>query len=257
VLNCGDQVVATARDLEKVRDLQDSYPDTAHALALDVTDHEQVARVTLQAEARFGGINVLVNNAGYGYRSALEEGDEAEVQRLFATNFFGPVAMIKAVLPAMRARREGVIVNISSIGARISSAGSGYYVATKAALEAMTASLQKEVAPLGITTICVEPGAFRTDFAGRSLRQSENPIGDYADTAGRRRKGNTHTADGREPGDPAKAAEVIIAAVRAPDSPLLLLLGEDAVQGFRGVLRAQLTEVDAWEQTSLSTGFSS
>src|SRR5918912_3028218 len=205
VLEHGHNAVVTARDAAKVQDLVEAHPDTGLALSLDVTNPAQVAPAVRQAEERFGGVDVLVNNAGYGYRAAVEEGDEAEVATLFATNFFGPVAMIKALLPGMRARRQGAIVNISSIGARISPPGSGYYAASKAALEAMSSSLRKELDPLGITVMVVEPGGFRTDFAGRSLTQSAEAIADYAETAGKRRKEHD-TAHGTQPGDPARAA---------------------------------------------------
>ena len=255
VLARGYNAIVTARDSVKVQDLVDEYPATALALALDVTDDTQVTNAVRQAEERFGRVDVLVNNAGYGYRAAVEEGEEPEVAKLFATNFFGPVAMIKAVLPGMRARRDGAIVNISSIGARISPPGSGYYSASKSALEAMSASLRKELEPLGITVTVVEPGGFRTDFAGRSLQQAREAIADYADTAGRRRKEHD-TAHGTQPGDPARAAQAIITAVEAPDSPLLLLLGKDALAGFRAVIDAQDKELEAWEELSLSTGFS-
>jgi NAD(P)-dependent dehydrogenase (short-subunit alcohol dehydrogenase family) len=255
VLGRGYNAIVTARDAAKVQDLVDAYPDTALALALDVTEDTQVANTVQQAEGRFGSVDVLVNNAGYGYRAAVEEGEAPEVAKLFDTNFFGPVAMIKAVLPGMRARRDGAIVNISSIGARISPPGSGYYSAAKAALEAMSASLRRELEPLGITVTVVEPGGFRTDFAGRSLQQSRDAIADYADTAGRRRKEHD-TAHGTQPGDPARAAQAIITAVEAPDSPFLLLLGKDALAGFRAVVEAQDKELEAWEELSLSTGFS-
>jgi NAD(P)-dependent dehydrogenase (short-subunit alcohol dehydrogenase family) len=255
VLGRGYNAIVTARDAAKVQDLIDAYPDTALALALDVTEDTQVANTVQQAEGRFGSVDVLANNAGYGYRAAVEEGEVPEVAKLFDTNFFGPVAMIKAVLPGMRARRDGAIVNISSIGARISPPGSGYYSATKAALEAMSASLRRELEPLGITVTVVEPGGFRTDFAGRSLQQSRDAIADYADTAGRRRKEHG-TAHGTQPGDPARAAQAIITAVEAPDSPFLLLLGKDALAGFRAVVGAQDKELEAWEELSLSTGFS-
>ncbi len=254
VLARGYNAIVTARDSVKVQDLVDEYPATALALALDVTDDTQVTNAVQQAEERFGRVDVLVNNAGYGYRAAVEEGEEPEVAKLFATNFFGPVAMIKAVLPGMRARRDGAIVNISSIGARISPPGSGYYSASKSALEAMSASLRKELEPLGITVTVVEPGGFRTDFAGRSLQQAREAIADYADTAGRRRKEHD-TAHGTQPGDPARAAQAIITAVEAPDSPLLLLLGKDALAGFRAVIDAQDKELEAWQELSLSTGF--
>ena len=255
VLERGDNAVVTARDAANVQDLVEAHPDTALALALDVTDNEQVADAVRQAEDRFSGVDVLVNNAGYGYRAAVEEGEEAEVAKLFATNFFGPVAMIKAVLPGMRGRRDGAIVNISSIGARISPPGSGYYSSSKSALEAMSASLRREVEPLGITVMVVEPGGFRTDFAGRSLHQARDPIADYADTAGRRRKEHD-TAHGTQPGDPAKAARAIITAVEAPDSPFLLLLGQDALAGFRAVTDATDQDLQAWEELTVSTGFS-
>ena len=162
--------------------------------------------------------------------------------------------MIKAVLPGMRARRQGAIVNISSIGAQICPPGSGYYAASKAALEAMSASLRQEVEPLGITAMVVEPGGFRTDFAGRSLQQSREAIADYADTAGRRRKENDTKTHGNQPGDPARGAQAIIAAVESPTPPFLLLLGEDALRGFRAVLDARRSELEAWEKLSLSTG---
>jgi NAD(P)-dependent dehydrogenase (short-subunit alcohol dehydrogenase family) len=250
----GDAVAATARDPASIQELVDAHPETALALALDVTDRAQVTRAVREAHERFGGIDVLVNNAGYGYRAAVEEADDSDVQALFATNFFGPVAMIKAVLPDMRARRHGTIVNISSIGARRSPPGSGYYAASKAALEALTASLRKEVEPLGIAAVIVEPGAFRTDFSGRSLTQSRRAIDDYAETAGRRRKEND-TSDGTQQGDPAKAAQAIIAAVDSSDPPLMLVLGPDALSTFRESLDALSSDLTAWEHLSTRTSF--
>jgi NAD(P)-dependent dehydrogenase (short-subunit alcohol dehydrogenase family) len=254
VLEAGDNVVATARDATQVEDLVVSSPDSALALSLDVTDHTQVTAAVAAAQERFGAIDVLVNNAGYGYRAAVEEGGPEDVQTLFATNFFGPVAMIQAVLPGMRGRRDGTIVNISSIGARTSQPGSGYYSATKAALEAMTASLRKEVEPLGITAMVVEPGGFRTDFAGRSLAQSRRVIDDYADTAGRRRKEHDRS-HGNQPGDPARAAQALIAAVKTSRPPFMLVLGPDAVESFRRYLDALNTDLDAFEKLSTSTSF--
>ncbi len=248
----GDQAVVTARDASSVQDLADKYPDRALAVALDVTDPAQVTAAVAAATDRFGGVDVLVNNAGYGYRAAVEEGGDADVERLFATNFFGTVAMIKAVLPGMRARRSGTIVNLSSIGARIAAAGSGYYAAVKAAVEGMTCALRTEVAPLGITAFAVEPGGFRTDFAGRSLDQSASAIGDYAETAGKRRKENDPT-HGTQPGDPAKAAQALITAIESPDPPALLVLGADAYQAYGRILDAQRTEFEAWREVSLST----
>jgi NAD(P)-dependent dehydrogenase (short-subunit alcohol dehydrogenase family) len=254
VLERGESAAITARDSGRLADLAKAYPDTALALTLDVTDDEQVMAAVRQTEDAFGGIDVLVNNAGYGYRAAVEEGDVADVQRLFATNFFGPVALIRAALPGMRARRSGAIVNISSIGALRRPPGSGYYAASKAALEAMTGSLRTEAEPLGIKVIAVEPGGFRTDFSGRSLTQSATAIDDYAGTAGKRRKEND-TVDGTQPGDPARAARAIIEVVAAPRPPSLLLLGRDALATATAVLDAQRAEVEEWRELTTSTDF--
>jgi NAD(P)-dependent dehydrogenase (short-subunit alcohol dehydrogenase family) len=253
VLAQGHNAVVTARDVSTLQDITDAFPDTALALPLDVTDRAQISSAVEQAAGRFGAIDVLVNNAGYGYRSAVEEADEADVRQLFDTNVFGAVDMMKAVLPGMRANRAGSIVNISSIGARISPPGSGYYSATKAALEGISGSLHKELRPLGINVTVIEPGAFRTDFAGRSLTQSAAPIGDYAETAGKRRKEND-TMHGNQPGDPDKAAEAILAIVESPNPPSLLVLGKDAFDAFAAVADAQRAEVEQWRDLSLSTG---
>lgn len=253
VLAHGHNAVVTARNVNAVKDIAADFPDTALALPLDVTDKEQISSAVQQAQARFGGIDVLVNNAGYGYRAAVEEADDADIRQLFDTNLFGAVDMIKAVLPDMRAKRSGAILNVSSIGARISPAGSGYYSATKAALEGLSGSLHKELQPLGISVTAIEPGAFRTDFAGRSLTQSATAIPDYAETAGKRRKEND-TVHGTQPGDPGKAAEAIIAVVESPNPPSLLVLGQDAFGAFAAVADAQRAELDLWRELSLSTG---
>ena len=252
VLAHGHNAVVTARSVTAVEDIAAAYPDTALALPLDVTNSAEIDSAVQQARARFGGIDVLVNNAGYGYRAAVEEADDANIRQLFDTNFFGAVSMIKAVLPGMRANRSGSILNISSIGARISPAGSGYYSASKAALEGLSGSLHKELQPLGINVTVIEPGAFRTDFAGRSLTQSATPIEDYAETAGKRRKEND-TMHGTQPGDPAKAAEAILAVAESPNPPSLLVLGSDAFNAFAAVAQAQSTELDQWRDLSLST----
>ncbi|MFP7832725.1 oxidoreductase [Marisediminicola sp. LYQ134] len=256
VLASGDNAVITARDVSKLDDLAAQYPSTALALTLDVTDPVQVWAAVDEGTDHFGAIDVLVNNAGYGYRAAVEEGADADVDALFATHFAGTVSTIKAVLPQMRERRSGTIVNLSSIGAHINPAGSGYYAAVKAAIESLTGSLRKELEPLGITAMTVAPGGFRTDFSGRSLTQAETPIADYADTAGKRRKENDPT-HGTQPGDPDKAAAAIIAAVAAPDAPELLMLGSDAVGTLRDILEAQLASLAKWEHLSVSTDFDS
>jgi NAD(P)-dependent dehydrogenase (short-subunit alcohol dehydrogenase family) len=254
VIDAGHNAVVTARDAAKVADLADTAPDRVLAVALDVTVPDQIGAAVQQAVERFGGIDVLVNNAGYGYRAAVEEGDEAEVRTLFETHFFGAVAMIKAVLPGMRARRSGAIVNISSIGAQVMPVGSGYYSAAKAALEGMSGALRGELAPLGISVIVVEPGAFRTDFAGRSLVQSSAVIDDYAGTAGQRRKEND-TMHGNQAGDPAKAGAAIVTAVESSEPPAFLLLGPDALALYRYVADARASEIAKWEQLTGGTNF--
>ena len=255
VIGAGHNAVVTARDETKVADLAAAAPERVLAVALDVTKPAQVTSAVRRAHERFGGgPDVLVNNAGYGYRAAVEEGDDAEVRELFETHFFGTVAMVKAVLPGMRARRSGAIVNISSIGATVTPVGSGYYAAAKAAIEGMSGSLRGELAPLGISVTVVEPGAFRTDFAGRSLAQSARVIDDYAATAGQRRKEND-TMDGNQAGDPAKAAAAIIAAVESSESPGFLLLGPDALGLYRYVADARADEIAKWEELSSGTNF--
>ena len=254
VIGAGHNAVVTARDSAKVADLAGAAPERVLAVALDVTDPAQVTAAVCQADERFGGVDVLVNNAGYGYRGAIEEGDDADVRELFETHFFGGVAMIKAVLPGMRARRGGAIVNISSIGATVTPVGSGHYAAAKAAIEGMSGALRGELAPLGISVTVVEPGAFRTDFAGRSLVQSATLIDDYAATAGKRRKEND-TMHGNQAGDPAKAAAAIIAAVESDEPPAFLLLGPDALAIYRDVADARAAEIAKWKELSSGTNF--
>ena len=254
VIEAGHNAVVTARDAATVSDLADAAPQRVLPAALDVTKPQQVAAAVHQADERFGGIDVLVNNAGYGYRAAVEEGDDAEVRTLFDTHFFGTVAVIKAVLPGMRARRSGAIVNISSIGATVTPVGSGYYAAAKAAIEGMSGAIRGELAPLGISVTTVEPGAFRTDFAGRSLVQSATLIDDYAATAGKRRK-ETDTMDGNQSGDPAKAARAIITAVESSQPPAFLLLGPDALALYRYIVDTRSVEVADWEELTSNTNF--
>jgi NAD(P)-dependent dehydrogenase (short-subunit alcohol dehydrogenase family) len=256
VIGAGHNAVVTARDVTRVIDLADIAPERVLAVALDVSKSEQVASAAQQADERFGGVDILVNNAGYGYRAAVEEGVDADVRALFETHVFGTVAIIKAVLPGMRARRCGAIVNISSIGVQLTPVGSGYYSAAKAAIEGMSGALRGELAPLGISVIVVEPGAFRTDFAGRSLTQSATVIDDYAATAGQRRKEHD-TMHGNQPGDPAKAGAAIIAAVESSEPPAFLLLGTDALAAYRYIADGRANEIAKWEQLTTSTNFDS
>jgi NAD(P)-dependent dehydrogenase (short-subunit alcohol dehydrogenase family) len=252
VLRHGHRVVATARNPATLDEFA-AGPGVL-AVALDVTVPAQVAESVSRAEARFGGIDVLVNNAGYGYLSAVEEGEDDEVRAMFETNFFGLAAMTKAVLPGMRARRRGHIVNISSMGGLMGFPGIGYYNATKFAVEGLSEALAKECAPLGIRVTIVEPGPFRTDWAGRSLKTPKAAIADYAETAGARRAA-IHGYSGTQPGDPARAAEAIVTVVESPDPPLHLVLGRPAYDMVGAKLREFSAEVEAWRETSLGADF--
>jgi NAD(P)-dependent dehydrogenase (short-subunit alcohol dehydrogenase family) len=256
VLDRGGRAAVTARDPRAVADIVDAHGDRAVALPLDVTDPEQVSTAVERAEETFGRIDVLVNNAGYGYLAAIEEGEDAEVRALFEANVLGVVAVTKAVLPGMRARRAGHVVSISSVGGLAAFGATGYYHATKFALEGLSESLAAEVAPLGIGVTIVEPGAFRTNWSGPSMRQSAVRIDDYSETAGKRREA-TFATYGRQPGDPARAAEAVVAALEADEPPLRLLLGTGALQIARGKLEALQREFTRWERLTLSTELSS
>ncbi len=249
LLEQGFRVVATARDASKLTALVEGHDDRGLALPLDVTDADAIAHAVKQAEAKFGRIDVLVNNAGYGYLAAIEEGEDAPVRQMFDTNVFGLVDMTKAVLPGMRARKTGHIVNLSSIGGLISFAATGYYHATKFAVEGLSGSLALELAPLGIKVTVVEPGPFRTDFAGRSIGQSKTEIADYAETAGLRRK-QTAARSGNQQGDPVRAAQAIIDVVAAAEPPLHLLLGAPALDLARKDLVSKARDFDTWEKTT-------
>ena len=254
VLARGWAAVVTARDPDSVSDIVECHADRALALRLDVNDPAGVASSVRAAEERFGRVDVLVNNAGYGYLAAVEEGEDGPVRAMFETNVFGLVAMTKAVLPGMRSRRSGHVVNVSSIGGLVGFAATGYYHATKFAVEGLSASLAAECEPLGIGVTAVEPGPFRTDWAGRSIQQSSTRIADYEATAGVRRK-QTGERSGNQPGDPARAAEAIIAAVMADKPPRHLLLGRPALDLARADLEAKRKEFDAWEATTVGADF--
>lgn len=251
-LKRNQKVIVTARNLAKLSGLTRDYPQTALARVLDVTDRGAAADLLRWAEETCGGVDVLVNNAGHGYRSAVEEGVEAQVTELFETNFFGPVRLIKEVLPGMRRRGCGTIVNISSIGAVSAGTGSGYYAASKAALELLSDSLIREVAPCGIRVMIVEPGAMRTDFFEGSMQGSSRPIDAYAQVMQGRRKGDTVSYEGIR-GDPALCGEVIVETVLSGQMPQRLLLGSDAVDLVRKMLTKRIAELETWKDQSIRT----
>ena len=254
VLARGWCAVVTARDKSQLADLVRGAEARALALDLDVTDAAQVAAAVTAAQARFGRIDVLVNNAGYGYQSSVEEAEEAQIRAVFDVNVFGLFAMTRAVLPGMRALRRGHVINISSVAGLIGLPGSGYYAASKHAVEGWSDALAAEVKPLGIQVTCIEPGPFRTDFAGRSLRQTPNRIADYAATAGARLKG-TVDASGSQPGDPVRAAEVMVRITEMADPPRHLVLGAFGIETVTRKLQATLVEMEAWRDTGLSVDF--
>lgn len=249
VLAGGDRAAVTARHPEQVKDIVDGHGEAALALRLDVTDRRQVDEAIGRAEREFGGIDVLVNNAGIGYFAAVEEGEDAAIARLFDINFFGLVGVTVAALPGMRARRRGHVVNISSIAGIRSFPAMGYYNATKFAVEGVSEALRLEAEPLGIRVTLVEPSGFRTDWAGRSADESAAQIGAYESTAGIARRAFRANA-GREPGDPQRAAAAIIRAVEADEPPNRLLLGNNACDWAMAKLDEMRAEFRAWEHVS-------
>jgi NAD(P)-dependent dehydrogenase (short-subunit alcohol dehydrogenase family) len=254
ILEGGGRAVVTARDAGKVADLTKGHEDRALAVALDVNDAGQVTSAVKAAEAKFGGIGVLVNNAGYGYLAAVEEGEDEEVRAMFETNVFGLIAMTKAVLPGMRTQGFGHIVNISSIGGLVGFPGSGYYNATKFAVEGLSEALALEVQPLGIGVTLVEPGPFRTDWAGRSLKMTSRSMDAYWETAGKRRSGISGYS-GKQPGDPVRAAQAIIDAVRSPAPPLRLPLGKFAYETAMKKLTDMHGNFASWESAARGADF--
>jgi NAD(P)-dependent dehydrogenase (short-subunit alcohol dehydrogenase family) len=251
-LQRGHRVVVTSRDPGDVADL--AALGDALVLKLDVTDRDQAEAAVKHAEERFGGIDVLVNNAGIGYLAAVEESEEEEVRRMFDINVFGLARMIHLVLPGMRGRRQGFIVNISSIAGLQGVAAIGYYCATKFAVEGLSAALRMEVAPLGIQVMTVEPSGFRTEWAGGSANESKVQIADYAATAGTNR---SHIRDlsGKQDGDPARAARAIVDAVASAHPPQHLLLGNNSFDTAMAKLAEMRVEFLAGETVSRGADF--
>lgn len=251
----GFKTVVTARDAAKIEDLVSGH-DNALALALDVTDQTSIEQAVSAAIEKFGSVDVLVNNAGYGYQSSVEEGEEKEIRAQFDANVFGLFALTCAVLPAMRKARSGHIINITSVAGFIGFASSGYYSASKHAVEGWSDSLALETAPLGIHVTCVEPGPFRTDWAGRSLHQTPSKLPEYAATAAARMK-STAEYSGTQAGDPARAAQAMIAITEHANPPRHLVMGAWGYDAVTNKLKERLAQIEAWKQTSIETDFPS
>ncbi|MEW2178409.1 oxidoreductase [Streptomyces sp. NPDC005406] len=253
-LAAGDSVVATARRPEALEDLVAAHPDRAVAVQLDVTDTARIADVVAEAVLWYGRIDVVVNNAGMGLVGAVEETSDRELRDLMDLHFFGPAALVRAVLPHMRRNGSGAVVQMSSMGGRFSFPGVGAYSATKFALEGLSEALAVEVAPHGIKVLVVEPGSFRTGFAGGGALRQSPALPAYEETVGPVRS-NLPDSDGKQEGDPHKAAAAILTALAAQDTPLRLPLGNDATDAVLASLDASRAEVLAWEEVSRSTGY--
>jgi NAD(P)-dependent dehydrogenase (short-subunit alcohol dehydrogenase family) len=255
LVQAGFKVVGTVRKQEAVREFEELRPGSAFARVLDVTDApEQLAVAVEEIEQNVGPVYALINNAGYGHEGTLEESSMDELRQQFEVNVFGAVAMMKAVLPHMRARREGRILNVTSMAGLMTMPGLSFYHGSKFALEGISSSLAKEVRPLGIYVTAVEPGMFRTDWAGRSMVRSERKIRDYDaifDPIREARK----SRNGHQPGDPAKAGEAVATFLTSPEPPLHLLLGSDAFDYVQKELETLRGEFSNWESLTRSTNF--
>ncbi|WP_233858673.1 oxidoreductase [Paraburkholderia sp. HD33-4] len=251
-LAVGHKVVGTVRSDEAKREFESAFANGAWGRVLDVTDFDAIDGVVAEIEADVGPIDVLVNNAGYGHEGIMEESPLSEMRRQFDVNVFGAVAMMKAVLPFMRERRRGHILNITSMGGYITMPGIAYYCGSKFALEGISEALGKEVKPFGIAVTAVAPGSFRTDWAGRSMTRTPRSIPDYDEIFNPVRQAREEKS-GKQLGDPIKAARAMLNAIAADHPPTHLLLGSDALGLVRDKLSALNVEIDAWEATTVST----
>ncbi|WP_325088730.1 oxidoreductase [Burkholderia contaminans] len=250
-LAAGYTVVGTVRSAQAAQDFE-ALSAQAFARVLDVTDFDRIDGVVAEIEANVGPVDVLVNNAGYGHEGIMEEAPLAEMRRQFDVNVFGAVAMMKAVIPTMRERRRGHILNITSMGGHITMPGIAYYCGSKFALEGITETVGKELEPFGIAVTAVAPGSFRTDWAGRSMARTPRSIADYDALFDPIRQAREERS-GKQPGDPAKGARAMLAAIAADHPPAHLLLGSDALRLVRGKLAALDAEIRAWEAVTVST----
>ena len=254
VLKQGDCLLATARKPEQLRALIERYPETAKAVRLDVTLSQDVQAAVDSAIATFGRIDVLVNNAGHGLIAALEEVSDVDIHQFFETNFFGALRLMRTILPVMRQQGGGHIVNMSSTAGFVGFGGSSLYCGAKFALEGTSEALAKEVESFGIKVTLIEPGAFRTDFNGRSLVATEQSIDAYATVSGASLQWFKQM-DGKQPGDPRLAAQAIIQAVESPHPPMRLALGTDAMSLIQEKLEWIKTDLDTWQQVTVSTDY--
>ena len=255
-LNAGHHVIGTVRREADADGFAALAPGLAHPLMLDVTDFDSIPAAVATAEQQVGPIDVLVNNAGYGHEGVLEESSMEDLQRQFAANVFGPVAMIRAVLPGMRQRRRGHIINVTSMGGFITMPGLPFYCGSKFALEGISEALGKEVAGFGIRVTALAPGQFRTEWAGRSMARAPRTIADY-DALMDPIRAARQAKSGNQPGDPAKAAQALLAVIQAPNPPVRLFLGEDALGLVEQKLDTMRAEIAAWDTLSRSTSFAS
>ncbi|MGA9673427.1 MAG: oxidoreductase [Terracidiphilus sp.] len=254
LLRRGECVIATARDVSKLKDLAAQYPDHARIFTLDVTKPAEIESVAQQAIAAFGHIDVLVNNAGYGVTGAIEEVSEDEFEPMFQTNIYGLIRTTRAFLPHFRQRHTGHIFNLSSIGGLTGAPGWGFYNVTKFAVEGFSEALAGEMRPLGVHVTVVEPGPFRTDFLGRSGKLAAKELPEYVETAGKARE-YLKSQSGKQPGDPQKAVEAIITVADSPAPPVHIILGKPALARFRDKLAQWQKEIAAWEAVSAGTDF--
>ena len=253
-LQQGARVAVTARRKDAIADICARFPDRALGIELDITNPKQRERAVQMTLDHFGQLDVLVNNAGYGYVAAIEEGDEADFRTMFETNFFATLAMTRLVLPYFRERRRGRILNNSSQAGLMANPGTGFYSASKHALEGVMEALTKEVAPLGIEVVTVQPGAFRTDWSGRSMQRSGQRIADYAEIVGSRLD-MIAAIDGRQPGDPVRAAQIFVELGTMDKPPAQLVLGTGLLQSYRDRLAAIQERLQTWESVSVSAEF--
>ena len=254
VLAKGYNAAVAARNTDDVKDIINAYPDTALAVRLDVTVSAEIAAAVESTVKRFGQIDVLVNNAGIGYFAAIEESEDEQVRRMFEINVFGLAKMTQAVLPVMRKQRSGHILNISSIGGLRSFPGVGFYNATKFAVDGFSEALSKETAPLGIKVTIIAPSGFRTDWAGRSAKDTTIKIDDYATTAGKNSE-DIRGYSGNQPGDPVRAAKAMISVTESDNPPLRLLLGVAALKGARAKVEELIHDFDTWAEVTEGADF--